>query len=137
VALLSIIASVTGCGSSSGSAIDAAPAGIDASAAEPDASSDPFFCLGKPLPTSASPTVTLSGVAEEIANGATKGLSGASVKAFKTGSATSVAEATSGADGTFVLKVTTGGTPLDGYVVGHHDQGANNTKYLDTYLYPP
>ena len=33
------------------------------------------------------------------------------------------------------MSLTTGGTPLDGYLVGHKD--ASNMTFMDTYLYPP
>ena len=80
--------------------------------------------------------VTVSGKTEEIKNLAAQGIGGTSVKAFTAAGDTMLASATSASDGTYSITIPTDGSPLDGYLLGHHDPSGSNT-YLDTYLYPP
>jgi len=52
------------------------------------------------------------------------------VQAFQTGTASPIDSAITDTAGKFSMTVTTGGTPLDGYV------HASKTGYIDTYAYP-
>ena len=133
---ITFLGAMTACGgSSSHPDASAADAHVGPDAPPPDATT-PFGCLGLPLPTTAPATVTVSGKTEEIKNLATQGLGGVAVKAFKSSGGAAIASLTSGTDGTYAISIPTGGTPLDGYVMGHHDPVGSST-YLDTYLYPP
>jgi hypothetical protein len=84
----------------------------------------------------ASSHVTVSGKTEEIKNLAAQGIGGTVVKAFASSGGSMLATTTSASDGTYSITIPTDGSPLDGYVMGHHDPVGSNT-YLDTYLYPP
>ena len=125
------------CGGSSSTSADAAPpdAHVGPDAPPPDATT-PFGCLGMPLPTTAPATITIAGTTEEIKNLATAGLAGTTVTAFKVAGDMQVATTTSASDGTYSMTASTGGVPLDGYVLGHHAD-VGSTKYYDDYLYPP
>src|SRR5215471_5924270 len=105
------------CGGDKSSTPDAAPADAGIDAPPPDATT-PFGCLGQPLPTTAPPMITLTGTTEEIKNLAAQPLSATMVSAFSNAGGGQLATATSATDGTYSLTITTGGTPLDGYVVG-------------------
>jgi hypothetical protein len=123
------------CGGNKNTGPDASPdAHVGPDAPPPDAQT-PFGCLGVPLPTTAPAMITISGTTEEIKNLAAQPLSGTMVQAFD-GSGTSLATGTAASDGTYSLTLSTGGTPVDGYVVGHH-ANAGTTTYIDDYLYPP
>lgn len=77
-------------------------------------------------------TITISGKAiDPLKNSADKSLAGVTVTANKVSDDSEVATATTGADGTYTLSVTTGGAAVDGYVK------ASLATYTDTYLYPP
>lgn len=130
-----IVIAIAACGSSSSNPDAAIDAHVGPDAPPPDAST-PFGCLGLPLPTTAPANVTVSGKTEEIKNLATSPMAGTAVNAFKNSGGSSIANVTSMSDGTYAITIPTGGTPLDGYVLGHHDPVGNNT-YFDTYLYPP
>jgi len=138
VPVLPLLLPLAACGGGSSSPDAAAPdatvadAGPDASV--PDANPDPFFCAGKPLPTTAPATVVVSGSTEQITLGGATPLDGVVVTAYD-GGGSSIATATSDTAGAYAVSLTTGGAPLDGYLVGHKDGGSST--YMDTYLYPP
>ena len=89
-----------------------------------------FGCLGQPLPTIAPAGIGISGNIEQNALSPSP-LSGATVAAFRTGNTTALDTATSNTPGFYNLQVTTGGTPVDGYLRVTHS-GA----YITTYAYP-
>jgi hypothetical protein len=91
---------------------------------------DPYACLGQPLPTTAPSAVSVTGVVRSNAL-APSPLAGASVKGFQTGNATALDSSTSDAGGNYSMTLSTGGTPLDGYI------RVSKSSYLDTYGYPP
>ncbi|HEX4561355.1 MAG TPA: carboxypeptidase-like regulatory domain-containing protein [Gemmatimonadales bacterium] len=86
-----------------------------------------YECLGQAYPTSAPASITVSGTVADFINGP---LAGARVYAFKTGTAGAIDSATTDAGGAFSMSVSTGGTPLDGYLK------ASKSGYIDTYAYP-
>jgi len=86
-----------------------------------------YECLGQAYPTSAPASITVSGAVADFINGP---VAGVTVYAFKTGTAGPIDSATTDAGGAFSMTVSTGGTPLDGYLK------ATKTGYLDTYAYP-
>src|SRR5205807_7331466 len=90
----------------------------------------PYDCLGQALPTTAPSAITVQGTVKSNVL-APSPLAGATVQAFQTGNATALATATSGAQGNYSVTLSTGGTPLDGYV------RVSKASYLDTYGYPP
>jgi hypothetical protein len=92
-------------------------------------------CLGMPLPAMANPTVTVSGDTFTVGLSGQTAVTGVPIKAFANGSANPLAMTTSDSSGKFSLMLTTGGTPIDGYLLGQ-DNGMGQS-YLDTYLYPP
>lgn len=91
---------------------------------------DPGFeCLGAPIPTTAPATVTVSGQIRQNAISPTA-LGGAIITAFRIGVTDSLAVDTSNTPGFYSLSITTGGTPVNGYLrVTHSGQ-------VDTYAYP-
>jgi hypothetical protein len=138
-----LILALAACGSDSGGGADASV--VDA-VANPDvrmydANPNPFYCNGQPQPTTAPAMVTISGSIQEIANLSTEPLPGSTIKAYKTSDDTQVGMSTSDANGSWSMSLPTGGVPLEGYLVGHHDPVTkpNNTvsTYIDTYLYSP
>jgi hypothetical protein len=92
-------------------------------------------CLGMPLPTTANPTVTVTGDTFTVGLSGQTAVTGVPIKAFANGNATPLAMTTSDSNGKFSVMLTTGGTPIDGYLLGS-DNGMGQS-YLDTYLYPP
>lgn len=89
----------------------------------------PYRCLGDPLPTTATATVTVNGtITHSVLTPAPD--SGAKVRAFKTGTVAALDSATTGANGLYSITLTTGGTPVDGYIQ------VTKSGYLDTYGYP-
>lgn len=86
-----------------------------------------YECIGQAYPTTAPASITVSGTVADFINGP---LSGATVYAFKTGTASAIDSATTSASGTFTMSVSTGGVPLDGYLK------ASKSGYIDTYAYP-
>ncbi|HTJ41462.1 MAG TPA: hypothetical protein VL463_05175 [Kofleriaceae bacterium] len=129
------------CGGSSstpdapGGTVDAPAGTVDAPVNTPDAGG-PFDCEGKPLPTQAPGTITVGGVTESITLSGRTPVQGTMVSAFKNGGSNPLVTATSDANGAYTLDASTGGAPIDGYVLGHRGQ-AGNINYIDTYLYPP
>jgi len=88
-----------------------------------------FECVGDALPTQAPALVNVSG--QILGNFLSPGpISNAIVTAFRVGVADSIAIDTSTTPGFYALSITTGGTPVNGYVrVTHSGQ-------VDTYAYP-
>src|ERR1044071_5767658 len=89
-----------------------------------------FECLGQALPTTAPPLVNVSGTV--TANVLTPGpVPHAYVYGFRTGDTTHLAGDTTDTPGRYSLAISTGGTPVNGYLAisdsGHH---------IDTYAYP-
>lgn len=87
-----------------------------------------FECLGQALPTTAPPTITVAGQTKGNALSPTA-LGGVEIIASRTGHDT-LAAATSNTPGMFSLTITTGGTPVDGYLQ------LTKSTYLPTYAYP-
>lgn len=109
-ALLALLIPVAACGDSSG----------------PGAG---FECLGAAVPTTAPATIAVAGQIRANAL-SPSALGNAIIEAFRTGNTTLLAADTSETAGFYSLSVTTGGTPVDGYLrVTHSGQ-------LDTYAYP-
>ena len=90
---------------------------------------DGFGCVDDPLPTTAPGLVTVNGAIR--ANALSPGpVSNAIVTAFRVGVTDSIAIDTSDTPGNYAVSITTGGTPVNGYLrVTHSGQ-------LDTYAYP-
>ena len=87
-----------------------------------------FACLGAVLPTTAPATLTVSGQTKGNALAPTA-LPGAVVVASRTGTDTLAAD-TSDTPGFYSLTITTGGTPVDGFI------RVTKSGYLPTYAYP-
>jgi hypothetical protein len=79
----------------------------------------------------AATMLTVSGEAQTVMGTSTVGLAGATIEAYRNGTATPLGTATSGSDGAYSITLTTDGTAIDGYL-----KGTSATR-LDTYLYPP
>ncbi len=76
--------------------------------------------------------IKISGTASGRSGTSSSPLSGVTISAFKNSDeTTAIQTATSAADGTYSLEITTGGQPLDGFVK------ATITGFIDTYLYAP
>jgi hypothetical protein len=136
---ISITFAVAACGGSSNNGTDAGPpdgagAGIDAPVDAPPGG--PFDCAGQPLPTTAPASITVTGSTQSITLGGRAAVSGTMVTAYKNGSGTALGSATSDTQGAYSLNLSTGGTPIDGYLLGHRGT-AGSINYIDTYLYPP
>jgi hypothetical protein len=101
--------------------------------AGPDAPPGAFDCIGDPFPTTAPGTITISGVTNEISTSGQAPLAGIDVEAFDAAGA-SLGSMVSDGTGAYSLSLTTGGTPLDGYLVG---TSANASYDQITYVYPP
>jgi hypothetical protein len=88
-----------------------------------------FGCVDDPLPTTAPALVAVNGAIR--ANALSPGpVSNAIVTAFRVGVTDSIAIDTSSTPGDYAVSITTGGTPVNGYLrVTHSGQ-------LDTYAYP-
>jgi hypothetical protein len=109
-ALLGLLIAVAACGDSSGPAAG-------------------FECLGAPIPTTAPATIAVTGQIRANALSPTA-LGGAIVTAFRTGDPTPLTTDTSNTPGFYSLSVSSGGTPVNGYLrVTHSGQ-------VDTYAYP-
>lgn len=90
----------------------------------------PYACLGDPLPTTAPTTITVTGtVTQGVISPAPS--ADAAVTAYRTGNASPLATTTTAANGTFTLTISTGGTPVDGYLQ------IAKTGYITTFAYPP
>ena len=88
-----------------------------------------FGCVDDPLPTTAQALVTVNG--QVLGNALSPGpISNAIVTAFRVGVAESLAVDTSDTPGFYAVSITTGGTPVNGYLRVRH------SGQLDTYAYP-
>ena len=94
-----------------------------------NAPSTAFACLGQALPTTAPSSIAVTGQVEANALNPSA-LSGAIVSAFRTGDTTTLSTDTSDAGGLFGVSVTTGGTPVDGYL------RVTEGSHIATYAYP-
>src|SRR6266508_827439 len=88
-----------------------------------------FECLGQALPTTAPATITVTGQVRQNAL-APNALPGAYVFAFPTVGPDTLAADTSDTPGFYTLSITTGGTPVNGYV------RATDSTHITTYAYP-
>ncbi|KAB2897838.1 MAG: hypothetical protein F9K40_12220 [Kofleriaceae bacterium] len=79
----------------------------------------------------AATMLTVSGEAQTVSGTSTEALEGATIEAYRNGSSTPLGTATSGADGTYAITLTTDGTAIDGYLKG------TSAGLIDNYLYPP
>src|SRR6266550_4136474 len=105
-----IAAGLTACSNSSGPAVG-------------------FECLGQALPTTAPAIITVTGqVKKNVLS--PNALGGAYVFAFRTGDTTTLAADTSNTPGFYSLTITTGGTPVNGYV------RVTDSAHISTYAYP-
>ncbi len=87
-----------------------------------------FACLGQALPTTAPATIVMTGQAADIV---THGpVSSAPVFAFRTGDTTTLAADTTNTPGFYSLTISTGGSPVDGYL------RVTQSTYMTTYAYP-
>ena len=90
---------------------------------------DGFECLGQALPTTAPALIDVTGqVLQNVIS--PNALGGAPVFAFRTGDTTHIAADTSSTPGFFDLSITTGGTPVDGYL------RVTDSAHITTYAYP-
>jgi hypothetical protein len=96
-------------------------------ASGPDA--DPFACRGQPLPSSAPAVVSFAGTIYTQNFGPP--LPGVQLNAYKVGSSTPIISTTSDSMGRFSVSVSTGGVPIDTYLVGQL------AGYQDIYAVPP
>lgn len=87
--------------------------------------------IDAPAGPDAQSSVMISGIAQTVSGTSTAPLAGAAIEAFNAAGGAAITSTTSAADGTYMLTLTTGGTPLDGYLKG------TSSGRLDTYLYPP
>lgn len=140
---IALLAFSAACGDDGGSTIDA-PTIIDAAPdapaidAPPDAPNYDFSCYENAAPTTATDTVQIAGVAQEVyLNGMSPGIRdsmGASIQACKGNCQGPNNLGTVGptpTDGTFTTTAAdTGGVPLDGYLI------ATKTGNRTTYVYP-
>jgi hypothetical protein len=88
-----------------------------------------FECLGQALPTVAPGLITVSGQVRQNAL-SPNALRGAYIFAFRTGDTTTLAADTSDTPGNYSLFITTGGTPVNGYI------RATDSAHITTYAYP-
>ena len=76
-------------------------------------------------------TITISGVASTISITGKANSAGVAIVAKKVSDDSTIAMATSAADGVFMITAPTNGVPVDAYLV------ATKSGLIDTYLYPP
>ena len=87
-----------------------------------------FACLGDTLPTTAPSLIVVTGQVTDIGHNP---VAGASVGAFRTSdTTTSLATATTSTPGFYSLTISTGATPVNGYV------RVLDTAHIATYAYP-
>jgi hypothetical protein len=88
-----------------------------------------FGCVNDPLPTTAPALVTVNGA---IRKGALspQPVSGAIITAYRIGAPDTIAADTSNTPGDYIISITTGGTPVNGYLK------VTASGQLDTYAYP-
>jgi hypothetical protein len=88
-------------------------------------------CLGVPLPTTAPAMLNLGGTVLSQSQTGSAPVVGATVDMFQSGGGTSIATATTDANGLFTMTVPSGGAPLDAYF------HVTASGFVDTYWYPP
>jgi hypothetical protein len=88
-----------------------------------------FECLGRALPTTAPTIINITGRITANVLSPTA-LRGANVAAFRTGDTTTLASATSDTPGNYSLAITSGGTPVNGYL------RVTENAHIPTYAYP-
>ena len=88
-----------------------------------------FECLGQALPTTAPTTISVSGRITQNFFSPTA-LRGAYIFAFRTGATDPLAADTSDTPGNYSVSITTGGTPVNGYI------RVTDSTHLTTYAYP-
>ena len=113
-----------------GADIDAAGGGIDAEPM-PDGPPGAYSCIGDPHPTTAPATINVTGVSEEIDQNGTTPLEGVLVTARDTSDTMLDSDTSAATTGAYALQLTTGGTPVNGYLEGAI------SGYQTTYIYPP
>ncbi len=86
-----------------------------------------FECLGQALPTTAPALVNLSG---QVRTYTSSPISGASVVAFRVGNATALDSTVTNTPGQYSIGITTGGTPVNGYL------RVTDGTHMPTYAYP-
>ncbi|MEO6776934.1 MAG: hypothetical protein ABI467_28615 [Kofleriaceae bacterium] len=118
LSMMVLALSLAACGSNSSNSTDAAPG---SGSGQPD---------GGGSGSSGSMTLTLSGTAQEISTSGKSPLPGVMITAYNASDDSALGMATSAADGTFAISVTTP-TAIDGYLK------ATYGMYKVTYLYPP
>lgn len=91
----------------------------------------PFGCLGDPLPSTAPAMITVGGKSVTVGLNGQSPLGNVTIEVFQGTSTTPITSTTSNAMGDYSVNLTTGGTPLDGYLKG------TIATYKDTYVYPP
>ena len=89
-----------------------------------------FECIGQALPTTAPPLINITGQVTSNVLSPTP-VHGASVVAFRTGDTTTLASAITNTPGNYSLAITSGGTPVDGYL-----RVTDSSHHIDTYAYP-
>jgi hypothetical protein len=117
LASLSLSIAVVACGSDSGSTVDGAPGGSGS---------------GSGSGSGGTMTLTLSGTAQDITTQGRSPLANVMITAYKASDDSVLGMATSAADGTFSISVTTT-TAIDGYLKATY----GTSGYQTTYLYPP
>lgn len=122
-------------GTPDGSNPDAPIGPPDADLTSPDAQPGAFVCNGQPNPTTAPPTVSISGSTDEISATGYSPVAGASVDLFLAGGVTPVATTTStGAGALWAFNdFATGGFALDGFIRATFPTGNRKTVFV----YPP
>jgi hypothetical protein len=88
-----------------------------------------FECLGQALPTTAPPIINITGRITANVLSPTA-LRGAHVAAFRTGDTTTLASATSATPGSYSFAITSGSTPVNGYL------RVTDSTHISTYAYP-
>lgn len=93
-----------------------------------------FACLGDPLPTNAPTTITVSGTVSQLSTAGSSPVAKATVDFRKVSNDQSIGSTTSANDGSFTKNLSTGGSPLDDYILA---TPPNNASLLNTRVYPP
>lgn len=117
-------------GDDDGGPIDAPGSVIDA-VDMPDGPAGAYGCVGDPHPTTAPDTINISGIAESIDQNGTQPLANVVVTARTSADAELATDTSAATTGDYALQVTTGGTPLNGFLRGQI------ASYKTTYIYPP
>jgi len=131
LAVTPAVALIVGCGSGEGSAADAAQQG-QADASPPDARTTDarpaqLGCITSP--PSPGPQISVSGVTKNILDD--ESVPDVTLQAFRTSDDGLEVTETSASDGVFDLRIATGGSAWNGYIVG------SASDHADTYVYLP